>query len=127
MGEPFDHLKSALADRCLLERELGAGGMASVFLAHDPRHNRKVAIKVMHPDLAALIGPERFLKEIETTANLQHPHIREICLTHVCRRGLEFEAREVLQGWQQGPYVGSIVELHEHRARQNQLALDFYH
>jgi serine/threonine protein kinase len=75
MGEPFDHLKSALADRYLLERELGAGGMASVFLAHDPRHNRKVAIKVMHPDLAALIGPERFLKEIETTANLHHPHI----------------------------------------------------
>ncbi len=75
MGTPFDHLKAAMADRYILERELGAGGMASVFLAHDPRHNRKVAIKVMRPELAALIGPERFLKEIETTANLQHPHI----------------------------------------------------
>ena len=75
MGEPFDHLTSALADRYLLERELGAGGMATVFLAHDPRHNRKVAVKVMHHDLATLIGPERFLKEIETTANLQHPNI----------------------------------------------------
>ena len=71
----FGDLKAAIADRYLLESELGAGGMATVFLAHDARHNRKVAIKVMHPQLAALIGPERFLKEIETTANLHHPNI----------------------------------------------------
>ncbi len=64
-----------MADRYTLERELGAGGMATVYLAHDVRHNRKVAIKIMHPELAALIGAERFLKEIETTANLQHPNI----------------------------------------------------
>ena len=75
MDQTFETLKSALADRYLLEREIGAGGMATVFLAHDPRHNRKVAVKVMHPDLAMLFGPDRFLKEIETTANLQHPHI----------------------------------------------------
>ncbi len=75
MGEPFDHLKAALSDRYILERELGAGGMATVFLAHDPRHNRKVAVKIMHAELATIIGSERFLKEIETTANLQHPHI----------------------------------------------------
>src|SRR5213593_2349727 len=75
MADPFHRLKEAMADRYTLERELGAGGMATVFLAHDPRHNRKVAIKVMHPDLADRIGPERFLKEIQTTANLQHPHI----------------------------------------------------
>ncbi|HEV7365389.1 MAG TPA: protein kinase, partial [Gemmatimonadales bacterium] len=75
MPEPFDHLKAALSDRYILERELGTGGMATVFLAHDPRHNRKVAIKVMRAELASLIGPQRFLKEIETTANLQHPHI----------------------------------------------------
>jgi len=75
MDQNFEALKSALADRYLLERELGAGGMATVFLAHDPRHNRKVAVKVMHPDLAMLFGPRRFLAEIETTANLQHPHI----------------------------------------------------
>jgi eukaryotic-like serine/threonine-protein kinase len=75
MDEVFDDLKAALADRYILERELGAGGMATVFLAHDPRHNRKVAIKIMHSDLAMLFGPKRFLKEIETTANLQHPHI----------------------------------------------------
>jgi serine/threonine-protein kinase len=75
MGTPFDHLKAAMADRYTLEREIGAGGMATVFLAHDPRHNRKVAIKIMRPDLVDRVGPERFLKEIETTANLQHPHI----------------------------------------------------
>jgi serine/threonine-protein kinase len=75
MSSPFDQLKVALADRYLLEGELGAGGMASVYLAHDIRHNRKVAVKVLRPELAAMIGPERFLKEIETTANLQHPHI----------------------------------------------------
>src|SRR3954469_8353818 len=75
MDQNFEALKTALSDRYLLERELGAGGMATVFLAHDPRHNRKVAIKVMHPDLAMLFGPRRFLAEIETTANLQHPHI----------------------------------------------------
>jgi hypothetical protein len=57
MGEIFDDLKEALADRYVLERELGAGGMATVFLAHDPRHNRKVAIKVMHPDLALPLRP----------------------------------------------------------------------
>ncbi len=75
MSTSFDALKAALADRYTLEREVGAGGMATVYLAHDSRHNRKVAIKVMHPDLADRIGPERFLKEIQTTANLQHPHI----------------------------------------------------
>jgi serine/threonine protein kinase/Tol biopolymer transport system component len=75
MSETFERLKAAMADRYLLERELGAGGMATVFLAHDPRHNRKVAVKIMHVEIAAVIGSERFLKEIETTANLQHPHI----------------------------------------------------
>ena len=71
----FDRLKSALAGRYALERKLGAGGMAVVYLAQDVRHNRKVAIKVMHPDLAAVVGADRFLREIQTTANLQHPHI----------------------------------------------------
>ncbi len=75
MADSFHRLKEALADRYALERELGAGGMATVYLAHDPRHNRKVAIKVMNPELAAIIGAARFLKEIETTANLQHPNI----------------------------------------------------
>ena len=68
-------LTAALADRYRLERELGAGGMATVWLAHDLRHDRRVAIKVLRPELAAVIGAERFLAEIRTTAHLQHPHI----------------------------------------------------
>jgi len=68
-------LHLALADRYVIESELGEGGMANVYLAHDVKHNRKVALKVLRPELAAVIGGERFLQEIETTANLQHPHI----------------------------------------------------
>jgi serine/threonine-protein kinase len=68
-------LRQALADRYELLRELGRGGMATVFLARDVRHARQVAIKVLHPELAAVLGAERFLAEITTTANLQHPHI----------------------------------------------------
>ena len=68
-------LTAALADRYRLERELGQGGMATVFLAEDLRHHRKVAVKVLRPELAAILGAERFLAEIRTTANLQHPHI----------------------------------------------------
>jgi len=68
-------LAAALADRYRIERELGAGGMATVYLAADLKHHRQVAIKVLRPELAAVIGAERFLAEITTTANLQHPHI----------------------------------------------------
>src|SRR5678809_186363 len=68
-------LALALADRYRIERELGQGGMATVYLAHDLRHDRDVAIKVLHPDLGAALGADRFLAEIRTTARLQHPHI----------------------------------------------------
>ena len=68
-------LASALTDRYRIERELGAGGMATVYLAEDLKHGRRVAIKVLHPELSAVIGGERFLAEIKVTANLQHPHI----------------------------------------------------
>jgi tRNA A-37 threonylcarbamoyl transferase component Bud32/tetratricopeptide (TPR) repeat protein len=71
----MDRLAAALGDRYTVERALGAGGMATVYLAHDIKHNRKVAVKVLRPELAALLGAERFLNEIEVTANLQHPHI----------------------------------------------------
>ena len=70
-----DPLAAALAERYRLLRELGAGGMATVYLADDVRHGRKVAVKVLLPELSAVLGPERFLKEIEVTARLQHPHI----------------------------------------------------
>jgi eukaryotic-like serine/threonine-protein kinase len=73
--DAFQRLTAALADRYTIERELGKGGMATVYLAMDLKYHRQVAIKVLTPNLAAAVGPERFLREIETTANLRHPHI----------------------------------------------------
>ncbi len=75
MTGPQVRLTAALADRYRVERELGQGGMATVYLAEDLKHSRKVAIKVLHPELSAVIGGDRFLTEIKVTANLQHPHI----------------------------------------------------
>ncbi|HEX9818829.1 MAG TPA: serine/threonine-protein kinase, partial [Methylomirabilota bacterium] len=75
MMEAAERLSQALADRYRLERELGAGGMATVYLAQDLKHDRKVALKVLKPELAAVLGAERFVVEIKTTAALQHPHI----------------------------------------------------
>jgi serine/threonine protein kinase/tetratricopeptide (TPR) repeat protein len=74
-ANPHGALAAALADRYRLERELGRGGMATVYLATDLRHDRPVALKVLHPQLAASLGPERFLREIKLAARLQHPHI----------------------------------------------------
>ena len=68
-------LARALEDRYVIEREIGRGGMATVFLATDRKHRRKVALKVLHPQLAASVGPERFLREIEIVAGLTHPRI----------------------------------------------------
>ena len=75
MSEILTRLTAALDGRYQVMREVGAGGMATVYLARDVRHERDVAIKVLHPDLAAALGAERFLAEIKTTARLQHPHI----------------------------------------------------
>jgi serine/threonine-protein kinase len=75
VAEHLEQLTTALADRYRLEREIGQGGMATVYLAHDLRHDRKVALKVLRPELSAILGAQRFLGEIKTTANLQHPHI----------------------------------------------------
>ena len=75
MTDPAARLTTALEGRYAIERELGAGGMATVYLARDLRHDRRVALKVLRPELAAVLGGERFLTEIKTTANLQHPHI----------------------------------------------------
>jgi serine/threonine-protein kinase len=75
MTDSADRLLAGLADRYLVERELGRGGMATVYLAQDLKHHREVAIKVLRPELSALLGPERFLREIEVAAHLQHPHI----------------------------------------------------
>jgi serine/threonine-protein kinase len=75
MTADLDGLQSALGDRYAIERELGRGGMATVYLAEDAKHGRQVAIKVLHPELAAALGTARFLREIETAAQLSHPHI----------------------------------------------------
>jgi serine/threonine protein kinase len=75
MKDPLGRLGAALADRYAIQEEIGAGGMATVYLAEDLKHHRKVALKVLRPELAAILGGERFLKEIEVTANLQHPNI----------------------------------------------------
>ncbi len=75
MSGIIDRLNAALTERYTIERELGAGGMATVFLAADLKHDRKVAVKVLKPELAAVLGAERFVVEIKTTAALQHPHI----------------------------------------------------
>src|SRR3954468_22141359 len=75
MNDQLDRLGTALAGRYRLERELGRGGMATVYLADDLKHHRQVAIKVLRPELGALLGRERFNREIRVAAGLTHPHI----------------------------------------------------
>ena len=97
MSAATEQLAAALADRYRIERELGRGGMATVYLARDLKHDRKVALKVLTPDLAATLGHERFLREITNAANLRHPHILPLfdsgeadgvsLLCHAVRRG----------------------------------------
>ena len=72
---PVERLRNALSQSYTIDRELGRGGMATVFLAQDTKHDRVVALKVLHPDLAASLGPDRFLREIRLAARLNHPHI----------------------------------------------------
>ena len=78
MSDVVDRLKSALADRYTIEREIGSGGMATVYLAEDVKHERKVAVKVLRPELAAALGSERFHQEIKIAAQLHHPHILQL-------------------------------------------------
>src|SRR5205809_4341152 len=75
MSGVLDRLRAALVERYDIEREIGRGGMATVYVAQDLKHHRSVAVKVLHPHLAANLGPERFLREIQIAASLQHPHI----------------------------------------------------
>jgi eukaryotic-like serine/threonine-protein kinase len=106
-------LSDALRDRYALERELGRGGMASVYLAQDLKHDRPVAIKVLHPELAATLGPERFLREIHTAARLQHPHILPL-----------FDSGEAAgQLWYAMPYVAG-ESLRDRLRREVQLPIE---
>src|SRR5210317_571283 len=75
VGDVRERLNAALADRYRIEKEIGSGGMATVYLARDLKHERDIAIKVLDPDLSETLGAERFLREIKTAANLTHPHI----------------------------------------------------
>src|SRR5215212_894706 len=75
MSDEVARVTSAVADRYQIDREIGRGGMATVYLARDIRHNRNVALKVLNPELGAVLGVERFLAEIRVTANLQHPNL----------------------------------------------------
>jgi serine/threonine-protein kinase len=75
MTDEIARLKSALSNRYTIEREIGSGGMATVYLAEDVKHKRKVAVKVLRPELAESLGAERFPREIEVTAKPSHPHI----------------------------------------------------
>ena len=112
----MERLAAALADRYRIERELGAGGMATVYLAQDLKHDRKVAIKVLRPELGASLGPERFLQEIRVAAKLQHPHIVGLLDSGVITNG---PGREVLYY-----YVMPFVEgetLRERLARSGPL------
>jgi tetratricopeptide (TPR) repeat protein len=105
-------LAAALADRYQLERELGRGGMATVYLARDLKHDRSVALKVLHPHLAATVGPERFLLEIRLAARLQHPHILPV-----------FDSGEAAGHlWYTMPHVEG-ESLRDRLRREHQLAL----
>ena len=104
---------AALADRYRVERELGRGGMATVYLAHDLRHDRPVALKVLRPELAASLGPERFLQEIRIAARLQHPHILPVHDSGEAAGRL----------WYTMPYVEG-ESLRQRLAREGQLPLD---
>jgi serine/threonine-protein kinase len=107
------HLSAALADRYVIERELGRGGMATVYLAHDLRHDRPVALKVLHPELAATLGPERFQREIKLAARLQHPHIL----------GVYDSGEAAGQLWFTMPYVDG-ESLRDRLAREGQLPVE---
>ncbi|MEY4608176.1 MAG: hypothetical protein RL625_393, partial [Gemmatimonadota bacterium] len=97
MSDIVTRLTQALSDRYRIEQELGAGGMATVWRAIDLKHDRDVAIKVLHPDLGAALGAERFLTEIKTTARLQHPHILPL-LDSGAADGLLYYVMPMVQG-----------------------------
>jgi serine/threonine-protein kinase len=75
IATPLERIRETFSDTYTIDRELGRGGMATVYLAQDAKHERLVALKVLHPELAASLGPERFLREIKLAARLNHPHI----------------------------------------------------
>ena len=114
-------LADALRDRYRLERELGRGGMATVYLTHDIKHERLVALKVLHPELAAILGPERFLREIKLTARLQHPNI--LAVLDSGEAVVSRDPRPTTLLWYTMPYVEG-QSLRQRLVREPQLPLD---
>ena len=112
VAERLESVRAALAERYAVDREIGRGGMAAVYLAHDTHHDRDVAIKVLSPNLAAVIGPDRFLREIRIAARLQHPHILPL-FDSGTKHGLLYYVM---------PYVPGL-SLRERIAREAQLPL----
>ncbi len=97
MSDGLAKLATALSDRYVIDREIGVGGMATVYLARDLRHDRQVALKLLRPELGAVIGADRFLAEIKLTANLQHPHILPL-FDSVAAEGLLFYVMPYVEG-----------------------------
>jgi len=110
MVDTFQQLRAALADRYTIEHELGRGGMATVYLAQDVRHRRQVALKVLRPEVAAALGPQRFLDEIQVAAGLAHPHILPVFDSGQAREFLYYVM----------PYVAG-ESLRERLTREHQL------
>jgi serine/threonine-protein kinase len=121
LTDTLSRLQDLLAGAYRLERELGRGGMATVFLAHDLRHDRPVALKVLHPELAATLGPERFLREIKLAARLQHPHILTVLDSGVSEAGTATEGRRYY--WFTMPYVEG-ENLRDRLERETQLPVE---
>ena len=125
MTDASARLKAALADRYRIERELGQGGMATVYLAQDVKHDRKVAVKVLREELSASLGKDRFLREIKVAAALQHPHILPLLdsgeadglpvLRHALYRWLSLRDKLVKEGELPiGDACGSFATLRTH-------------
>ena len=133
LTEPLATLRHALGDRYQFERELGRGGMATVYLVQDVKHDRPVALKVLHPELAATLGPDRFLREVKLAARLQHPHVLsvhdsgEIVASRESRvAGEELATRDSRPAtilWFTMPYVDG-ESLRDRLGREKQLPLD---
>jgi serine/threonine-protein kinase len=119
MPDPVATLREALADRYAFERELGRGGMATVYLARDLRHDRPVALKVLHPEIAASLGAERFQREIRLAARLQHPHILSVFDSGAAAR--QSGAAELL--WFTMPFIDG-ESLRDRLHREKQLPLE---
>ncbi|HET6820618.1 MAG TPA: serine/threonine-protein kinase, partial [Candidatus Limnocylindria bacterium] len=123
MSDTFERLSAALAGQYRLERELGQGGMARVYLAEDVKHGRRVAVKLLRPELAAMIGLDRFLAEIRTMAALQHPHILPLFDSGVARLGAGADGAAIDLPYYVMPFVAGET-LRARLARERQLPVE---